>query len=270
MNDQKPQRRRTVDIQKSETPIVALTAYTADVARILDSFVDILLVGDSLGMVLYGHPDTLSVTLDMMIAHGAAVVRSTSQALVVVDMPIGTYERSPEQALQNAQRIISETKCSAIKLEGGAEMAMTIQHLTHNGIPIMGHIGLLPQSVEKMGGYKIQGRDEISTQKLMTDAKAIAEAGAFSFVIEGTVEPVARVITESVNIPTIGIGASAACDGQVLVIDDVLGLTPKPPRFAKVFANLTPLIAEAAKHYADAVKLRQFPAAEHCFPAKTK
>ena len=270
MTDPRPQRRRTVDILKSEKPLVVLTAYTADLARILDSFVDMLLVGDSLGMVLYGYPDTLSVTLDMMIAHGAAVVRSTSQALVIVDMPFGTYELSPAQALQNAKRVMAETGCSAVKLEGGTDMAETIRHLTQNGVPVMGHIGLLPQSVEKMGGYKIQGRDNDSAQKLMDDAKAITEAGVFSFVIEGTVEPVAHMITESVRVPTIGIGASAACDGQVLVINDVLGLTPKPPRFAKVFANLPPTIAEAAKHYADEVRARTFPAPEHCFPVKPK
>lgn len=262
------QRRRVAAITKSATPITMLTAYTADIARILDPLVDILLVGDSLGMVLYGFPDTLSVTLDMMIAHGAAVVRSTSRALVVVDMPFGSYEQSPEQALANARRVMHETGCSAIKLEGGAGMAATIRHLVQNGVPVMGHIGLMPQSIEKMGGFKIQGRDEISTQQLMADAHAMTEAGVFAFVIEGTVEPVAQMITQSVPVPTIGIGASAACDGQVLVIDDLLGLTPKPPRFAKAYASLAPVIAEAARHYADDVRARRFPGPEHCFSAK--
>jgi 3-methyl-2-oxobutanoate hydroxymethyltransferase len=206
----------------------------------------------------------------MMTAHGAAVVRSTAQALIVVDMPAGTYEHSSQQALLNAQRILRETGCAAVKLEGGEEMETTIRHLTQNGIPVMGHIGLLPQSVEKMGGYKIQGRDEAAAQKLIADARAIAAAGVFSCVIEGTVEPVARAITATVKVPTIGIGASAACDGQVLVITDLLNLTPKPPRFAKAFVNLAPLIAEAARRYADDVRARRFPSPEHCFPAKLK
>jgi 3-methyl-2-oxobutanoate hydroxymethyltransferase len=266
-----PQQRRAVkDITKSATPLVVLTAYTADVARILDAHVDIVLVGDSVGMVLYGYADTLSVTLDMMIAHGTAVVRSSAKALIVVDMPYGSYEQSPDQALANARRVMVETGCSAIKLEGGAEMATTIHHLVQNGVPVMGHIGLMPQSVEKMGGYKIQGRDEPSAQKLLDDAKAIAEAGAFCFVIEGTVEPVAAEITKSVKIPTIGIGASAACDGQVLVITDLLGLTPKPPRFSKAFTHLSPIITEAVKNYAHDVRARVFPGPEHCFPVKPK
>ena len=264
----KTTRRSVADIVKSATPITCLTAYTADVARILDPLVDILLVGDSLGMVLYGFSDTLSVTLDMMIAHGAAVVRSTSQALIVVDMPFGTYEQSPEQALMNAQRIMKETGCAAVKLEGGMAMAGTIRHLIRHEVPVMGHIGLMPQSVEKMGGYKIQGRDDAAAQRLLADAKAITEAGVFAFVIEGTIEQVARTITESVSVPTIGIGASAACDGQVLVINDVLGLTPKPPRFAKVFVNLAPLISEAAETYVEDVHTRRFPAPEHVFPKK--
>jgi 3-methyl-2-oxobutanoate hydroxymethyltransferase len=258
-------RRRVGDMSKSSAPLVCLTAYTAYMARVVDPLVDIILVGDSVGMVLYGFPDTLSVTLDMMIAHGAAVVRSTSQAFIVVDMPVNTYEQSPEQALTNAQRVIKETGCGAVKMEGGVDLAPTIRHLTQNGIPVMGHIGLLPQSIEKMGGYKIQGRDEDSAQRLMADAKAISEAGAFAFVIEGTVEPVSRAITEAVKIPTIGIGASAACDGQVLVITDVLGLTPKPPRFAKAYAQLARTLAEAVQAYAEEVRSRRFPTVEHVF-----
>jgi 3-methyl-2-oxobutanoate hydroxymethyltransferase len=267
MNASSP-RRRVADIVKSGAPIVCLTAYTADIARILDTHVDILLVGDSLGMALYGHTDTLSVTLDMMILHGDAVVRSSSKALVTVDMPAGSYEQSPKQALLNAQRIMKETGCSAVKLEGGQEMAGTIRHLMQSGVPVMGHVGLLPQSVKKMGGYKVQGRDEAGAQKLLADAKAIAEAGVFSFVIEGTVEPVARAITAAVKVPTIGIGASVACDGQVMVVTDLLGLTPKPPRFAKTYADLAPLIAEAAENYAEDVRARRFPGPEHIFPAK--
>ena len=256
------------DIMKSPRPIVCLTAYTADIARLLDRHVDILLVGDSLGMVLYGFDSTLPVTLDMMIAHGAAVVRSTKYALVVIDMPYGTYEESPHQALKNAARVMQETGCAAVKLEGGQEMAETIRHLVHNGVPVMGHIGLMPQSVEKMGGYKIQGRDADGAERLKADAISVEKAGAFSLVIEGTVEPVAQTLTQSIAIPTIGIGASAACDGQVLVINDVLGLTTKSPRFSKKFIDLAPLIEAAAQTYADDVRARNFPGAEHVFGAK--
>jgi 3-methyl-2-oxobutanoate hydroxymethyltransferase len=256
------------DLVKGGTPIVCLTAYTADIARILDQKADILLVGDSLGMVLYGFENTLPVTLDMMIAHGAAVVRSTGHTLIVVDMPYGTYENSHHEALDNATRVMKETGCNAVKLEGGQAMAATVRHLVQNGVPVMGHIGLLPQSVEKTGGYKIQGRDQAQAEILKADAKALADAGAFSIVIEGTVEPVARAITESVSIPTIGIGASAACDGQVLVINDVLGLTPRPPKFAKIFADIAPVISKAAEGYANDVRARTFPGPEHCFGGK--
>jgi 3-methyl-2-oxobutanoate hydroxymethyltransferase len=253
------------DLVKGGTPIVCLTAYTSDIARLLDQHAEILLVGDSLGMVLYGFENTLPVTLDMMIAHGAAVVRATSHALIVVDMPYGSYENSPDVALASAARVMKETGCAAVKLEGGQNMAATVRHLVQNGIAVMGHIGLLPQSVEKTGGYKIQGRDQAQAEILKADAKALADAGAFAIVIEGTVEPVARAITESVSIPTIGIGASAACDGQVLVINDVLGLTPRPPRFAKRFVDIAAAIEQAAEHYADDVRARKFPGPEHCF-----
>ena len=250
-----------------DAPIVCLTAYTADIARIVDPHVDLLLVGDSLGMVLYGFPTTLPVTLEMMIAHGAAVMRGSARAIVVVDMPYGSYEESPDQALMNATRLMRETGCAAIKLEGGAVMEATIRHLVQNGVPVMGHIGLLPQSVEKTGGYKIQGRDAVSAAQIHNDARAIAAAGAFACVIEGTVEPVARAITAAAPIPIIGIGASAGCDGQVLVINDLLGLTVKPPRFAKRYADLTGTIATAAETYASDVRTRAFPASEHTFAA---
>jgi len=263
-----PKRLTPFDLKKGSTPIVCLTAYTAPVARLLDAHVDILLVGDSLGMVLYGLESTLPVTLEMMIAHGAAVARSSAHALVVVDMPFGSYEESPYQALKNAKRIMGETGCGAVKLEGGREMAGTLAHLKDNGIPIMGHIGLLPQSVQRMGGYKIQGRDEAGAQKLIADANAVADAGAFAIVVEGTVEPVARRITELVAVPTIGIGASPACDGQVLVIDDLLGLTEKPPRFAKAYAELGPVIEAAIEAYAQDVRARRFPDLAHCYGAK--
>jgi 3-methyl-2-oxobutanoate hydroxymethyltransferase len=261
-------RKNVKDIVKGKTPIVCLTAYTADIARLLDPHVDLLLVGDSVGMVLYGFPNTLSVTLDMMIAHGAAVMRSTSHALIVVDMPYGSYETSPEQALQSAARVMKETGCQAVKLEGGQEMAATIRLLVQNNIPVMGHIGLMPQSIEKMGGFKIQGRDEAQSDKLRADIRAVADAGAFAIVIEGTIEPLARELTQSVPVPTIGIGASGACDGQILVITDVLGLTPKPPRFSKVFGDIAPVITNAIEAYAADVRARRFPGPEHCFGEK--
>lgn len=265
MDGQAHKRFSTANFKKGGTPIVCLTAYTAPVARLLDPHADILLVGDSLGMVLYGFENTLAVTLDMMIAHGGAVARNSSRALVVVDMPYGTYEESPEQALRNAQRIIKETGCGAVKFEGGEERAATVRLLVKNGIAVMGHVGLLPQSVEKMGGYKIQGRDETNAQRLKSGAKALADAGAFALVIEGTVEPAARAITESIVIPTIGIGASLACDGQVLVIDDVLGLTEKPPRFARRYGDAAALISKAAEQFAADVRARRFPSPENIF-----
>ena len=255
------------DFGKGKTPIVCLTAYTAPIARTLDPIADILLVGDSLGMVVYGFDTTVPVTLEMMIAHGAAVMRSTSRALVVVDMPYGTYEESPAYALANAKRIVAETGCAAVKLEGGAEMAATVKHLVQSGVAVMGHVGLLPQSVEKTGGYKIQGRGDEGAQKMIADAEAISGAGAFALVIEGTIEPVARAMTEAIPIPTIGIGASSACDGQVLVIDDILGFTEKPAKFVKRYADLVPVIAEAARHYADEVRARSFPSSEYVYGA---
>jgi len=257
------------DIVKGATPIVCLTAYTAPMAKLLDPYVDILLVGDSLGMVVYGFESTRHVTLDMMIAHGAAVVRASSHALVVVDMPFGSYEVSNEQALLNAARIMKETGCAAVKFEGGSVMASTVKYLAQHQIPVMGHIGLMPQSVKTSKGYKIQGRDDLQAQQVMADAKAIAEAGAFALVIEGTIEPVARAITSSITIPTIGIGASPACDGQVLVIDDVLGIfTEFTPRFIKRYAELAPIIQEAVQNYAADVRARRFPGPEHCFGTK--
>ncbi len=268
MDGQIPSQRLGIgDFGKGKTPIVCLTAYTAPIARILDPIADILLVGDSLGMVVYGFDTTLHVTLDMMINHGAAVVRNSKHALVVVDMPYGSYEESPDQALRNAKRVMDGTGCAAVKFEGGVEMAATVKHLVQNGVPVMGHVGLLPQSVEKTGGYKIQGRGDEGAQKAIADAKAIAEAGAFAMVIEGTIEPVARMMTEAVSIPTIGIGASAACDGQVLVIDDLLGFTEKPAKFVKRYAELAPLIAEAAQKYAAEVRARRFPSADYTYGA---
>jgi 3-methyl-2-oxobutanoate hydroxymethyltransferase len=263
-------RRRGVgDLVKGGTPIVGLTAYTAPTTHLLDPHADFLLVGDSVGMVVYGFDSTLPVTVDMMIAHGAAVMRSSSRALVVVDMPFGSYQESREQAFRTAARILAETGCAAVKLEGGAEMGDTVRFLTERGIPVMGHVGLMPQSVNAAGGFKVQGRDQRQAERVSTDGAAIAGAGAFALVIEGTIEPVARAITEAVPIPTIGIGASPMCDGQILVIDDVLGLfTQFKPRFVRRYAELAPLIAAAVEGYADDVRARRFPGPEHCFGMK--
>jgi 3-methyl-2-oxobutanoate hydroxymethyltransferase len=260
-------KRRSIDsLVKGGAPIVGLTAYTAPVAGLLDAHVDFLLVGDSLGMVIYGFDTTLPVTIEMMIAHGAAVMRATSQSLVVVDLPFGSYQESREHAFRTAARIMAETGCTAVKLEGGVEMAGTVRFLTERGIPVMGHVGLMPQSVNAEGGFKVQGRHQQQAERVSADAAAIAEAGAFALVIEGTVEPVARAITQAVPIPTIGIGASAMCDGQILVIDDVLGLFARfKPRFVKRYAELAPLIEAAAQSYAEDVRARRFPGPEHCF-----
>ena len=262
--------RRTVrDIVKGGTPSVWLTAYTTPFAKLMDPHVDALLVGDSLGMVLYGLPSTLAVTLDMMIAHGAAVMRGTTRALVLVDLPFASYQASPEQAFRNAARVMAETGCGAVKLEGGVEMAPTVHFLTERGIPVCGHVGLMPQSVNTAGGFRAQGKDEAQAAKVAADARAVAEAGAFALVIEGTVEPVARSITESLAIPTIGIGASPACDGQVLVTDDLVGLFGDfTPRFVKRYAELAPAVDQAVAAYAADVRARRFPGPEHCFGVK--
>jgi 3-methyl-2-oxobutanoate hydroxymethyltransferase len=266
---ERTKRRGVGDLVKGGAPIVGLTAYTAPIARLLDPHVDFLLVGDSVGMVVYGFDTTLPVTIDMMIAHGAAVMRGSSQALVVVDLPFGSYQESREQAFRAAARILAETGCAAVKLEGGAEMAETVRFLTERGIPVMGHVGLMPQSVNAAGGFKVQGRGQPQAERVSSDAAAIAGAGAFALVIEGTVEPVARAITEDVPVPTIGIGASPMCDGQILVTDDVLGLFAQfKPRFVRRYAELAPLIAAAAAEYAEDVRARRFPGREHCFGMK--
>jgi 3-methyl-2-oxobutanoate hydroxymethyltransferase len=259
-------RRGVADFKKGGTPIVGLTAYAASIARLLDPHVDFLLVGDSLGMVLYGFDSTLPVTLEMMIAHGAAVVRGSSQALVVVDLPFGSYQEGPAQAFRNAARVLAATGAAAVKLEGGREMAETVRFLVERGVPVMGHVGLEPQSVNAAGGFRVQGRGTEAAERLAADAAAIAASGAFALVIEGTVEPVARAITEAVPIPTIGIGASPSCDGQILVTDDVLGLFAEfTPRFVRRYAELGPAIAAAAAAYAADVRARRFPGPEHCF-----
>ena len=254
--------------RKGGVPIVSLTAYTTPQARLLDPHCDLLLVGDSLGMVVYGLDSTLPVTLEMMIAHGTAVVRGTNRACVIVDMPFGSYQESPEQAFRNAARIMAETGCSGVKLEGGEVMAETIRFLMGRGVPVLGHIGLQPQSVKALGGFHAQGRTEADAARIIADAKAVAEAGAFAMVVEGTAEPVARRLTEIVPIPTIGIGASPACDGQILVIDDVLGTFDAfKPRFVKRYAELSGAISAAVSAYADDVHARRFPGPEHVYGA---
>jgi 3-methyl-2-oxobutanoate hydroxymethyltransferase len=260
-------RRATIrDVAKGATPSVWLTCYTASQARFLDAHVDVLLVGDSLGMVLYGYPSTLPVSLDTMIQHGAAVVRGSKTSLVVVDLPFASYQESPAQAFRNAARVLAETGCAAVKLEGGAEMAETVHFLVQRGVPVCGHIGLTPQSVNSFGGFRTQGKEEAEAARILADAHAISEAGAFAIVIEGVVEPLARRITESIPTPTIGIGASAACDGQVLVAEDALGLFADfTPRFVKRYANLGEAVSNAVASYADEVRTRRFPAPEHCF-----
>jgi 3-methyl-2-oxobutanoate hydroxymethyltransferase len=256
---------RGVRTRKGGERIVCLTAHSAPIAARLDPYVDILLVGDSLANTVYGFDSTLPLTLDTMIAHTAAVVRATSRALVVFDMPFGSYQESPEAAFRAAARALAETGCGAVKLEGGETMAATIDFLVKRGVPVMGHIGLTPQAVNALGGYRSQGHDAESAQRLLADARAVAEAGAFSLVIEATSEPVARRICEESPIPTIGIGASSVCDGQVLVTEDMLGLTPSPARFVKRFAQLGEAIEAAAAEFAAEVRDGRFPAAEHTY-----
>lgn len=263
-----PSKRITVPqiaARKGNVPIVALTAYTAPMAVMVDKHADVILVGDSLGMVIHGLPSTIGVTLDMMILHGQAVMRGSSRALVVIDMPFGSYEESPQQAFRNATRVLAETGAAAVKLEGGARMAETIQFLTSRGVPVMGHVGLTPQSTLTMGGFKTQGRDQADWPNHIADAKAVAEAGAFSIVIEGVMEKLADQMTEAVPCPTIGIGASTRCDGQILVLDDMLGLSGRVPRFVKKFGDLGPRAEEAIAAYAQAVRERAFPEDEQLY-----
>ena len=262
MSTQKPIRRTTVPAirnRKGGDPIVSLTSYHAHTAAIVDRYADFILVGDSLGMVMHGMDSTIGVPLDLMIMHGRAVVRGTKQALIVVDMPFGSYEESPQVAFRNAAKIMKETGCGAVKVEGGARMAETIKFLTERGVPVMAHIGLTPQSSHVMGGFKTQGRDEETWDAHIADAVAVAEAGAFAVVVEGVVEPLAVKITQAVDIPTIGIGASADCDGQILVLEDMLGLNPTPPKFVKVYGDLANAIEASVKAYAEDVKARTFP-----------
>jgi len=256
--------------RKGGEPIVSLTSYHAHTARLLDAHCDLILVGDSLGMVMHGLETTVPVTLDMMILQGLAVMRGSRRALVVVDMPFGSYEASKEQAFLSAARVMKETGCGAIKLEGGRRMAETIAFLVERGVPVMGHIGLTPQSINTIGSFRAQGRDEADWAPIEDDAQAVTQAGAFSVVIEAVAEPLARRITAAVPIPTIGIGGSAACDGQILVLEDMLGLSPRVPKFVKRDGELGPSIEAAVAAYATDVRARAFPGPEHVYRLRTK
>lgn len=271
MSNQTPVTRITsVDIRarKNGAPIVSLTAYSANLAAIADNHVDFLLVGDSVGMVVHGFDTTVPVTIEMMIMHGSAVVRGTRRALVVVDLPFGSYEESPQVAYRNAARILRETGCGAVKLEGGRHMAETIRYLVERGIPVMGHVGLTPQSINALGGFRAQGRTEDQWDGIEADAVAVSEAGAFSIVLEAIAEPLAARLTKAVPVPTIGIGASAACDGQILVMDDMLGLSPRLPKFVRQFGRIGEAVDRAIADYAASVRDRSFPAPEHTYGMK--
>lgn len=254
-----------ITARKGREPIVSLTAYHAHTAAIADKHCDFLLVGDSLGMVMHGYETTVPVPLELMIMHGRAVVRGSRRALVVIDMPFGTYEESPPVAFRNAARVLKETDCGAIKLEGGRRMAETIRYLVDRGIPVMAHIGLTPQSINVIGGFKAQGRTKDAWAAIEEDAQLVAEAGAFAVVLEAMAEPLAARITSAIPIPTIGIGASAACDGQILVMEDMLGLSERVPKFVKKFGAVAVAIEDAIASYAEEVRARTFPLPEHTY-----
>jgi 3-methyl-2-oxobutanoate hydroxymethyltransferase len=257
-----------ITAMKGVKPIVALTSYHAHTAAIADKHCDFLLVGDSLGMVMHGYETTVPVPLELMIVHGRAVVRGAKRALVVVDMPFGTYEESPPVAFRNAARVMKETDCGAVKLEGGRRMAETTRYLVERGIPVMAHVGLTPQSINVLGGFKTQGRTRSEWAALEEDARMVAEAGAFAVVLEAIPEPLAARLTASISIPTIGIGASASCDGQILVMEDMLGLSPRVPKFVKQFGEIGRAIDSAIGAYAEAVRSHEFPSGEHTYAMK--
>ncbi|MDG5749511.1 3-methyl-2-oxobutanoate hydroxymethyltransferase [Qipengyuania sp. XHP0211] len=254
---------------KVEEPLVMLTAYTARQAQLLDAHCDILLVGDSLAQVIYGLPSTIPVTLDMMANHAAAVVRGSYHAVVVVDMPFGSYEASKEQAFESAAYLLKQSGAAAVKLEGGEQMAETVAFLNQRGIPVMGHVGLTPQAVNVLGGYMARGRSDAEADKIVTDAKALDEAGAFAIVIEGVVEPIAIEATKAVSCPTIGIGASAQCDGQVLVTEDMLGMFERVPRFVKKYEAIADVIEKTVAQYAEEVRERSFPGPDQTYQPKS-
>jgi len=268
MSTQAPIRRlttRQIMARKGGTPIVALTSYHAHTAALVDEVAEVILVGDSLGMVMHGMESTIGVPLELMIQHGRAVMRGSRRALVVVDLPFGSYEESPAQAFRSAAQVMKDTGCGAVKLEGGRRMAETIRFLSDRGVPVMAHIGLTPQSVNTMGGYRTQGRDTADWDRHVADALAVTEAGAFALVLEGMVEPLAARITAEITIPTIGIGASPACDGQILVLEDMLGLNPSPPKFVRVYGQLGAAIRQAVSDYAEDVRSRNFPGEEELY-----
>jgi len=271
----KPMKRVTIPAIKARKreegaePLVMLTAYTVRTAQLLDPHCDILLVGDSLGQVIYGLPSTLPVSLDLMCAHGAAVSRGSYHAAVVVDMPFGSYEASPVQAFESAARIMAETGAAAVKLEGGEAMAETVRFLTERGIPVMGHVGLTPQAVNALGGYGARGRSDAEYDKIVGDAKAVAQAGAFAVVAEGVVETLADAIVKALDVPVIGIGASSHCDGQVLVTEDMLGLFERTPRFVKRYGDMAGMMTEAVEQYARDVRSREFPTEDQVYKPKS-
>lgn len=255
---------RNILQKKNQEKIICLTAYTFPMAKILDELCDVILVGDSLGMTIYGMSDTVDVTLEMMINHGKAVMKARKKSFVVVDLPHGTYEKYKEQALESAKKVIDETGCDAIKIEVSRDLISTVKFLTENKINVMGHVGLLPQHVREIGGYRYQGRDENSAKEILETAKELEKAGAFSLVIEAVPADLATKITQELSIPTIGIGASSECDGQVLVIDDLLGLNQEfKPKFVKHYANLAEEISSAVKKFSTDVKSKKFPAKEN-------
>ena len=253
---------------ETKDPLVMLTAYTARQAQLLDAHCDMLLVGDSLGQVIYGLPSTIPVTLEMMSNHAAAVVRGSYHSVVIVDMPFGSYEASKEQAFENAARLLKESGAAAVKLEGGEQMAETVAFLNQRGIPVMGHVGLTPQAVNVLGGYMARGRTDAEAEKIVGDAKALDQAGAFAIVLEGVLEPIAIEATKAVSCPTIGIGASAQCDGQVLVTEDMLGMFERVPRFVKKYENIAEVISGTVGKYAEEVRSRSFPTSEQTYQPK--
>ena len=270
-----PMRRLTVPALRARKqdgvtaePLVMLTAYTARQAQLLDAHCDLLLVGDSLGQVIYGLPSTVPVTLEMMANHAAAVVRGSYHAVVAVDMPFGSYESSPQQAFESAAWLMKQSGAAAVKLEGGEAMAETIEFLIKRGIPVMGHVGLTPQAVNVLGGYGARGKSDAEANKIVRDARTLASAGAFAIVVEGVLEPLAEQITQAVPCPTIGIGASAKCDGQVLVTDDMVGMFERVPRFVKRYDDLAARISAAAEAYAGEVRARTFPGEEQTYRAR--
>ncbi len=264
-----PKLRRRKKDGVTEEPLVMLTAYTARQAQLLDAHCDLLLVGDSLGQVIYGLPSTIPVTLEMMANHGAAVVRGSYHSVVVVDMPFGSYEASKEQAFESASYLLKETGAAAVKLEGGKAMAETVSFLNKRGIPVMGHVGLTPQAVNVLGGYMARGRNDAEAETIVTDAKALDESGAFAVVVEGVIEPIAIEVTKAISCPTIGIGASAECDGQVLVTEDMLGMFERVPRFVKRYEDIAAIIEKTVETYAQEVRERSFPGEEQTYQPKS-